>query len=310
MNSRPANTSEYAATTHWSCDSVAPRSRESVGRATFRVELPPNTISRLRQSTASVHHRRAYACSAEWPSEGEVSSAMPPSFWQQLPDIANRQVTAVANRHSVSEWSSCPPRSACENARRPARARRCKDAAMELFTRHGLRRHHGRGDRGGLRGVAPHVLPLLPHQGGRALRRRRQSPRQRLLAVLAERPAAGASVRRPACGDAGAGVGLSATTAPSWSPARRWWRARRSSRPTRPSTSTAGRPRWSTRSSGARSSTRRSPATSSSSSPRSAPRRCASRSTSGLRTRPAPSSTCCSTARSRRIERGFATDVR
>ena len=32
---------------------------ESVGRATLRVELPPNTMSRLRHSTASVHHRRA-----------------------------------------------------------------------------------------------------------------------------------------------------------------------------------------------------------------------------------------------------------
>ena len=34
--------------------------RDSVGMATFRLELPTKTISRLRQSTASVHHRRAW----------------------------------------------------------------------------------------------------------------------------------------------------------------------------------------------------------------------------------------------------------
>ncbi len=59
VNNSPANTREYDATTHCSCDSVAPRSRARVGRATLSVELPPNTMSRLRQSTASVHHRRA-----------------------------------------------------------------------------------------------------------------------------------------------------------------------------------------------------------------------------------------------------------
>ena len=37
----------------------------------------------------------------------------------------------------------------------------------------GLRRHHRRGDRRRLRGLAPHVLPLLPHQGRRAVRRHR-----------------------------------------------------------------------------------------------------------------------------------------
>ena len=40
------------ATTHCSCDVVACRSRESVGIATFRLELPTKTMSRLRQSTA------------------------------------------------------------------------------------------------------------------------------------------------------------------------------------------------------------------------------------------------------------------
>ena len=34
-------------------------SRDSVGIATLRLELPTKTISRLRQSTASVHHRRS-----------------------------------------------------------------------------------------------------------------------------------------------------------------------------------------------------------------------------------------------------------
>src|SRR5579862_8490145 len=58
-NSRPANTSEYDATTHWSCDEVACRSRESTGMATLRLELPTKTMTRLRQSTASVHHRRS-----------------------------------------------------------------------------------------------------------------------------------------------------------------------------------------------------------------------------------------------------------
>ena len=39
------------ATTHWSCDSVAPRSRDSEGSATLRLELPTKTMSRLRQRT-------------------------------------------------------------------------------------------------------------------------------------------------------------------------------------------------------------------------------------------------------------------
>src|SRR2546423_8401048 len=59
-NSSPAKTSEYAAMTHWSCDVEAPSTRESVGIVTFKLELPTNTMSRLRHSTASVHQRRAY----------------------------------------------------------------------------------------------------------------------------------------------------------------------------------------------------------------------------------------------------------
>src|SRR4051794_29898468 len=59
--SRPAKTSEYAATTHWSCDSVAWRSRASVGMVTFRLELPTKTMTRLRHNTASVHQRRSWS---------------------------------------------------------------------------------------------------------------------------------------------------------------------------------------------------------------------------------------------------------
>ena len=58
-NSRPANTSEYAAITHCSCAVVAPSTRDSVGMVTLRLELPTKTMSRLRQSTANVHQRRA-----------------------------------------------------------------------------------------------------------------------------------------------------------------------------------------------------------------------------------------------------------
>ncbi len=58
-NRRPAKTSEYAATTHCSCEVVALRSRDSVGIATLRLALPTKTMSRLRQSTANVHQRRA-----------------------------------------------------------------------------------------------------------------------------------------------------------------------------------------------------------------------------------------------------------
>ncbi len=44
--------------THCSCDSVACSSRDNVGIVTLRLELPMNTMSRLRQSTANVHQRR------------------------------------------------------------------------------------------------------------------------------------------------------------------------------------------------------------------------------------------------------------
>ncbi len=58
VKSSPAKTSEYTATTHWSCELVACRSRDSVGMATLRLELLTNTSRRLRHSTASVHQRR------------------------------------------------------------------------------------------------------------------------------------------------------------------------------------------------------------------------------------------------------------
>ena len=72
VNSNPANTSEYDAITHCSCDGRAPSSRDSVGIATLRLELPTKTISRLRHSTASVHQRRAYI----WASIGGASSSI------------------------------------------------------------------------------------------------------------------------------------------------------------------------------------------------------------------------------------------
>jgi hypothetical protein len=56
-NSSPAKTSEYEATTHCSCDSVAPRSRAREGRATFRLEFPTKTMRRLRHRTPSIHQR-------------------------------------------------------------------------------------------------------------------------------------------------------------------------------------------------------------------------------------------------------------
>ena len=61
VNKRPANTSEYAATTHCSCDVDAPRSRDRVGMATLRLELPTKTMSRLKQSTASMSGRNLNA---------------------------------------------------------------------------------------------------------------------------------------------------------------------------------------------------------------------------------------------------------
>ncbi len=56
---RPANTNEYPATAHCSCEVVAWRSSDSVGMATVKLELPTVTITRLRQSTPKVHQRRA-----------------------------------------------------------------------------------------------------------------------------------------------------------------------------------------------------------------------------------------------------------
>src|SRR3954451_719778 len=204
VKSKPAKTSEYAATTHWSCDSVAPSSRDSVGSATFNVEFPPKTMSRLRQRTARVHHRRAYACSGVRRSVGESSSAISGILWQLLPDIANWQVAAVAKRHAVSQWSHV-------RQSRPAGTEEGPHAGGAQGHRAGavhaarLRGHHGRGDRRGLRGVAAHLLPVLPDQGGRALRRLRRPARHPARGAL--RPTGhGAAVPCIARGDAGAGV--------------------------------------------------------------------------------------------------------
>ena len=60
-NSRPAKTSEYTATTHWSSAPLACSARASVGRVTLRLELPTKTMTMLRHSTASVHQRRSNA---------------------------------------------------------------------------------------------------------------------------------------------------------------------------------------------------------------------------------------------------------
>jgi len=60
VNNIPANTSEYAAIIHCNCDSDACKSFDSVGIATFRLELPTKTMSRLRQSTARIHQRRSW----------------------------------------------------------------------------------------------------------------------------------------------------------------------------------------------------------------------------------------------------------
>ena len=51
--------------THWSCAVVASSSRDSVGMVTLRLELPTNTMSRLRHSTARVHQRRAWTRGSE-----------------------------------------------------------------------------------------------------------------------------------------------------------------------------------------------------------------------------------------------------
>jgi len=59
VNSRPANTSEYTATTHWSWEVVALSSRDKTGMATFRLEFPTKMMIRLRTRTASVHQRRS-----------------------------------------------------------------------------------------------------------------------------------------------------------------------------------------------------------------------------------------------------------
>src|SRR5713101_4091110 len=57
---RPAKTSEYTATTHWSCDSLALSARDSVGRVTLRLAFPTKTMTRLMHSTVRIHHRRAW----------------------------------------------------------------------------------------------------------------------------------------------------------------------------------------------------------------------------------------------------------
>src|SRR5947209_8670658 len=75
VNSSPANTSEYTATTHCSWEVVALRSRESTGIATFRLEFPTKMMIRLSTRTASVHQRRSWISSAVDGPRGSVRIA-------------------------------------------------------------------------------------------------------------------------------------------------------------------------------------------------------------------------------------------
>ncbi len=59
VSNRPANTSVYASTIHWSWLLVASRSRTMVGIATLRIVLSSTITSRLKQRTARIHHRRS-----------------------------------------------------------------------------------------------------------------------------------------------------------------------------------------------------------------------------------------------------------
>ena len=58
VSSRPANTSMYESTIHWSCELDAPRSSSSVGSATLRIVLSSEMTSSDRHRTTRVHQRR------------------------------------------------------------------------------------------------------------------------------------------------------------------------------------------------------------------------------------------------------------
>src|SRR5215217_6681776 len=63
------------AMTHCSCDSVACSSRDRVGMATFRLELPTVTISRLRHSTARIHQRRDWTVTSVVSGSAVIAAA-------------------------------------------------------------------------------------------------------------------------------------------------------------------------------------------------------------------------------------------
>ena len=58
VSSRPANTSVYESTIHWSWLFVGSSSRESVGIATFRIVLSSTITSRLKHRTRRISQRR------------------------------------------------------------------------------------------------------------------------------------------------------------------------------------------------------------------------------------------------------------
>src|SRR5262245_37493275 len=60
VRSRPANTSVYESTIHWSWLVDAWRSRTRVGSATFRIVLSSPITSSDRQRTPRIHHLRSY----------------------------------------------------------------------------------------------------------------------------------------------------------------------------------------------------------------------------------------------------------
>ncbi len=69
VRSRPAKTSRYESTIHWSVEFEASKCSRRLGRATLRIVLSSPMITRLSESTARVFQRRAYtAGSIVWVS--------------------------------------------------------------------------------------------------------------------------------------------------------------------------------------------------------------------------------------------------
>src|SRR5262245_5911335 len=70
VSSKPANTREYASTTHWRSLMLEPSSRTSVGSATLTIVLSTTITNRLTQSTPSTHQRRGSSSVARTASMG------------------------------------------------------------------------------------------------------------------------------------------------------------------------------------------------------------------------------------------------